>query len=198
MSWSVLKDAVNAIIKENGSGEITGTLLQQVLGNIIDTLGKNRTFAGFATTSTNPGIQDENIFYMATSIGLYPNFSGIEILRKGLYTISYSEGTWIMSKLFDDIDLQGIKGDTGLSAYESYVATTEDEPMLAEQEWSNPIKGDDGLSAYQSYLDTTDDEPVMTEKEWANQTGNIKDILDILNGDLEGDIQEIIDNMEGI
>jgi len=167
MAWSELKDAIHLIIKENGAGEITGTFMQQVLDNIVDTLGKNRTFAGFATTTTNPGIHDENVFYLATNVGLYPNFSAIEILNKGLYTISYLNGSWVMSKLFDDVDLQGIKGDTGSSAYQSYLDTTTDNPVKTEQEWSTPIKGDTGDSAYQSYLNTTTDNPVMTEGEWA-------------------------------
>lgn len=55
-----------------------------------------------------------------------------------------------------------------------------------------------GKSAYQSYVDTTTDDPVMTEGEWANQMDSVDDILDILNGDLEGDVDVIIINMIGV
>lgn len=43
----------------------------------------------------------------------------------------------------------GIKGDTGKSAYQSYLDTTTDNPVLTEAEWSERAKGDDGKSAYE-------------------------------------------------
>lgn len=97
MNWSELKDAVNAIIKENASGEITGALLQMVLNNVIDTVGKNYSFKGVATFSTVPGTPDEKLFYLASAVGVYSNFDGIEINTPGIYAISYVDGIWTLS-----------------------------------------------------------------------------------------------------
>lgn len=63
--WSDLKAAIAQIIKTNGNQEITGRLLQNVLNNIVSSVGENSTFAGIATPSTNPGTPDGPVFYLA-------------------------------------------------------------------------------------------------------------------------------------
>ena len=68
--WSTLKKAVASVIKTNGNQEITGQLLQNVLNNVISSLGKNATFVGVATFTTNPGLPDGPVFYMATNPGI--------------------------------------------------------------------------------------------------------------------------------
>ena len=78
-NWSVLKAAIANVIKTNGNQEITGQLLQNVLNNIVSSLGENATFAGIATPTTNPGTPDGNLFYLATEPGIYANFNSIEI-----------------------------------------------------------------------------------------------------------------------
>lgn len=78
-NWSVLKAAIANVIKTNGNQEITGQLLQNVLNNIVSSLGENATFAGIATPTTNPGTPDGNLFYLATEPGIYANFNNIEI-----------------------------------------------------------------------------------------------------------------------
>lgn len=78
----------------------------------------------------------------------------------------------------------GIKGDTGNSAYISYTLTTTDNPVLSEAEWIDSLHGDMGAagpSAYQSYVNTTTDVPVKTEVQWlASLQG--KDGTDGTNG----------------
>lgn len=103
-----------------------------------------------------------------------------------------------MTQVIDDLTLtfvgtpiQGEKGDTGKSAYQSYLETTTDNPVLSEADWVNKstagaagkdgengkdgkdgkdgadgANGADGKSSYQSYLDTTTDNPKKTEGEW--------------------------------
>lgn len=78
-NWSTLKAAIASVIKTNGNQEITGQLLQNVLNNIVSSVGENSTFAGIATPTTNPGVPDGNVFYLATEAGTYSNFNGIEI-----------------------------------------------------------------------------------------------------------------------
>lgn len=65
--------------KNNGNQEITGAILQNVLKSIVSVIGENATFAGIATPETNPGTPDQNIFYIASSNGVYSNFDGYKL-----------------------------------------------------------------------------------------------------------------------
>lgn len=93
-NWSTLKAAIASIIKTNGNKEITGQLLQNVLNNIVSSVGENSTFAGIATPTTNPGAPDGNIFYLATEVGTYSNFNGIEIASEEAVILEW-RGSWV-------------------------------------------------------------------------------------------------------
>mgnify|MGYP000413637593 FL=1 len=64
-NYEELKAAVASVIKTNGNQEITGDLLQNTLLTIISTMGSNAIFAGIATPTTTPGVNDANVFYLA-------------------------------------------------------------------------------------------------------------------------------------
>lgn len=100
-NWSVLKAAIAESIKNNSNQEITGQVLQNVLNNIVSSVGENSTFAGIATPTTNPGVPDGNVFYLATEAGIYANFGGVS-LNNGL-TIFYNStsGIWNCSILYE-------------------------------------------------------------------------------------------------
>ena len=93
-NWTVLKAAIANVIKTNGNQTITGQLLQNVLNDIVSSVGENSTFAGIATPATNPGVPDGNIFYLATEAGIYANFNGIEIAT-GEAVILEWRGSWV-------------------------------------------------------------------------------------------------------
>lgn len=78
-NYEQLKQAVSDVIKTNGRQEITGIILQNALLSIISTIGGNAAFAGIATPETNPGTPDQNIFYIASSNGVYSNFDGYKL-----------------------------------------------------------------------------------------------------------------------
>lgn len=78
-NYEQLKQAVSDVIKTNGNQEITGIILQNALLSIISTIGGNAAFAGIATPETNPGTPDQNIFYIASSNGVYSNFDGYKL-----------------------------------------------------------------------------------------------------------------------
>lgn len=82
MAYENLKDAVKQVIKQNGNQEITGSILQDTLFNIINTIGKEATFAGIATPTTNPGIPDGQVFYIASEPGNYVNFLNLDTVIK--------------------------------------------------------------------------------------------------------------------
>lgn len=106
-NWSTLKAAIANIIKTNGNQEITGQLLQNVLNNIVSSVGENSTFAGIATPATNPGVPDGPVFYFANKPGVYSNFSSIIISYYGI-CILYNDmnNSWKSIKLYEC--LQGL------------------------------------------------------------------------------------------
>lgn len=92
--WNDLKTAIAQMVKTNGNQEITGQLLQNVLNNIVSSVGENSTFAGIAIPTTNPGVPDGNVFYLATETGTYANFNGISVAN-GEAVILEWRGSWI-------------------------------------------------------------------------------------------------------
>lgn len=92
-NYEQLKQAVSDVIKKNGNQEITGAIMQNTLLSIISTVGSNATFAGIATPTTNPGTPDQNIFYIASENGTYPNFGGV-VLKDEVVIFSNENGVW--------------------------------------------------------------------------------------------------------
>ena len=92
--WTTLKAAITNVIKANGNQEITGQLLQNILNNIVSSVGENATFAGIATPTTNPGVYDGPVFYIAAQAGTYSNFNGIEVAEGEAVIFKWNNGTW--------------------------------------------------------------------------------------------------------
>lgn len=93
-NWTILKEAIASVIKTNDNQEITGQLLQNALNNIITNVGENATFAGIATPTTNPGIPDGPVFYIATTAGSYSNFGSLEVSKGETAILQWNNGTW--------------------------------------------------------------------------------------------------------
>lgn len=103
-NWDILKSAIANAIKTNGNQEITGQLLQNVLNNIVSSVGENATFAGIATPTTNPGNPDGPVFYLAVQSGQYANFGSINLYRSGL-TALYNQGDiWRSASVWSSVD----------------------------------------------------------------------------------------------
>lgn len=92
-NWSILKAAIAKSIKNNGNQEITGQVLQNVLNNIVSSVGENATFAGIATPTTNPGTPDGNVFYIAAK-GTYPNFGAQTVETGQIATFIWKDSKW--------------------------------------------------------------------------------------------------------
>lgn len=93
-NYTELKAAIAAVIKANGNNEITGAIMQNVLMTIVSTVGANRTFVGIANADTNPGLPDDNVFYIAYTAGNYVNFqfrTGYLTVEPGELAILYNE-----------------------------------------------------------------------------------------------------------
>lgn len=93
-NWTTLKTAIANVIKTNGNKEITGQLLQNVLNNVVSSVGENATFVGVATPTTNPGVPDGPVFYFATQAGTYSNFGGIVVGNNETAILEWKNETW--------------------------------------------------------------------------------------------------------
>lgn len=99
-NWTKLKKAIADVIKTNGNQEITGAIMQQTLMGIVDNVGSNAQFAGVAAPSTVPADTDGSVFYLASTQGTYPNFSGIKVNASEIAVFTKNTaGTWVKTSL---------------------------------------------------------------------------------------------------
>lgn len=99
-NWTKLKKAIADVIKTNGNQEITGAIMQQTLMSVVDNVGSNAQFAGVAVPSTVPADTDGNVFYLASTQGIYPNFSGIKVDASEMAVFTKNTaGTWVKTSL---------------------------------------------------------------------------------------------------
>lgn len=99
-NYEQLKKAIADVIKTNGNEEITGAIMQQTLISIVDNLGGNAQFGGVAVPSTVPADTDGSVFYLASTQGTYPNFSGIEVDASEMAVFTKNTaGTWVKTSL---------------------------------------------------------------------------------------------------
>ncbi len=93
-NYEQLKEAIKAVIKTNGNQEITGQAMQDTLLAITSSFGQGALFAGIATPETNPLTPDQNVFYLASKSGVYPNFNGLSVADGEIVVFSLSDGQW--------------------------------------------------------------------------------------------------------
>ena len=117
-NYQALKERVSQAIKTNGSGEITGQVLQDAMKDVIDTLGANYMFAGIAVPSTIPITTDARVFYVASEGGTYESFGGI-VVPNGISFLTY-DSSWTLYTLLtlDEID----NGSADKGVFPSYTA----------------------------------------------------------------------------
>jgi len=94
MAWEILKSAVVEVIKANGNNEINGDILQETLLSIINNLGENSYFTGVAIPATVPGDPDGNVFYLASTVGTYSNFSALTVASGEIAILTNKTGSW--------------------------------------------------------------------------------------------------------
>lgn len=93
-NYKQLKEAIKAVIKTNGNQEITGQVMQDTLLAITSSFGQGALFAGIATPETNPLTPDQNVFYLASQSGVYPNFNNLSVADGEIVVFSLSNGQW--------------------------------------------------------------------------------------------------------
>lgn len=102
MAWSTLLDSIKSSIKQNRNQEITGTVLQNVLVNMVNQLGANMTYAGLATPTTKPGAPNGPTFYIAVSAGTYTNFNGIKVAENEIALLKFYNNIWSKDTLLSN------------------------------------------------------------------------------------------------
>lgn len=105
-NYSTLIGTINEYITTNGSGAITGQILNNVLQAMVSALGENFVFGGIATPTTNPGTPDKNVFYLASQAGTYTYFGNL-VFQQGISVLIYEGTSWTGSQLlsFDSADV---------------------------------------------------------------------------------------------
>lgn len=90
-NYSNINQIIDNNIYANGNEEITGTVLNNVLKEMVSVLGAGYQFMGACGVDTDPGTPDARVFYLATEAGTYSNFGGDTITAP---TILYYDTQW--------------------------------------------------------------------------------------------------------
>lgn len=91
-NYSSLKTTINANVKTNGNQEITGSVMNTVLNQIVTSFGAGYLYMGVASPSTDPGTPDQNVMYLCGA-GTYPNFNNAVVDVGNLGVLKYN-GSW--------------------------------------------------------------------------------------------------------
>ena len=138
-NYSILKAAVQAVVKTNGNQEITGANLQSAILSIIDSLGANYQFVGVATASTSPGTPDQNVLYLAPA-GTYSNFGSSITVPVGSVGIFKYNGSWSKQVVYITGDMYGNNGGVvSVAPYSHVVSSTNARWCL---DWDPTVPGE--------------------------------------------------------
>lgn len=95
-NYTQLLAAIRAAIKQNGTNDITGQLMQDTLCAVVGSVGRYAQLAGVAIPNTNPGTPDQNVFYLTSTPGTYVNFGGLIVPASRLCALHNVNGSWEM------------------------------------------------------------------------------------------------------
>lgn len=158
MVYENLKAAIKQAIKQNGNQEITGNLLQSTLLNIVNTLGADYKFLGFASPSTVPPTSEEGrLFYFASKAGEYINFPTTGentqvVTGEGLYLFTKEADSdyWKAEILIEILQELGTDKDKVLSQRESSLIASYNSEVINYR--TENTKG--FLSSTNTFIDT--------------------------------------------
>ena len=152
-NWSTLKAAIANAIKTNGNKEITGQLLQNVLTNVVTSVGENATFAGIARPTTNPGLPDGPVFYLACKKGTYSNFNGQVLSANTLGILYNQDNTWLLATIVandisvndtttGDLEISDENGNSILRIKDGHIQTKNFDSEAAQLSVNDTTTGD--------------------------------------------------------
>lgn len=125
--YTNLLATINAQIKANGVGAITGPLLNAVLRQMVSVLGDGYRLVGVAAPGDNPGTPDNQVAYLAGQDGTYTNFGGITL--SGEVALLVWGASWSKQSLFsiDSAVTPGSGNPVSSDAVNAALAALEDE-----------------------------------------------------------------------
>jgi lysophospholipase L1-like esterase len=157
MNYNELNALIDAYINRNGVQAITGQILNGVLKVMVEQLGRGYAIMGVAVPTDDPGTPDAPEAYVASAVGTYTNFDGIEVeagelallcyqpdlgwSKKDLYegfqqvlaTVDNATGTPAVSVDYQNgvlsFDFRNLKGNTGDAAGFGTVAASVDDQV---------------------------------------------------------------------
>ena len=122
----------------------TGAQIDVLLDAVNELKTNGFIYKGVATPSTNPGTPSERVAYLASEPGTYTNFGGI-VIASGLYSLTYTNGTWTGTQMQAGSDIEVVQ-TTGGSTTDvmSQKAVTDELNTLSTnlQDVDGYIKGD--------------------------------------------------------
>jgi hypothetical protein len=97
MNYETIISRITAEVTENTQGLITGTVMQNILTAIVNTVGRDSGFMGFATPETTPSITpDGKPFYFAVLGGDYSSFTeSANALNAGFHLFYFEDSAWV-------------------------------------------------------------------------------------------------------
>jgi hypothetical protein len=97
MNYETIISRITAEVTENTQGLITGTVMQNILTAIVNTVGRDSGFIGFATPETTPSITpDGKPFYFAVLGGDYSSFTeSANALNAGFHLFYFEDSAWV-------------------------------------------------------------------------------------------------------
>ena len=113
-NYTQLLSIIRAAIKQNGTNDITGQLMQDTLCALVGSVGRFAQFAGVAIPNTNPNDPDQNVFYLTSTPGTYVNFGGLVVPSDRLCALHNISGSWEMVVLVTFSDGSTINIDPAL------------------------------------------------------------------------------------
>lgn len=146
--YQSIKAITDAFIKANGRREITGPILNSVLNGTIDSLGKYYQLVGVAVPTTDPGIPDENVAYIAGTAGTYAYMNNIQVASGEIAVIKF-DGLWQKETIYNvPTNVSGLNNDVGyitnaVADLLNYYTKTEMDNALAGKQDTLVINNDD-------------------------------------------------------
>lgn len=93
-NYANTKATIAANVYENHLNQVTANMAKAAINAVVDTLiAGGFLYKGVATTGTNPGTPDANVFYIATAPGTYTNFGSL-VVNDGEVAILKYNGSW--------------------------------------------------------------------------------------------------------
>ena len=200
-NYQNLLNSIAAVIRTNGNQEITGAVLQSTLQSMVSVMGANATYGGVAHPTDSPGTPDGPVVYVASEMGIYTNFGAISIDADELAMLLWNPttGTWSKESLAyiaDKTEIEQLIED-GIAA----IGLAKNDALDAIDE------AIEGLNIYydiESESGTTKDIQLkdgngnlLMPKSDAEQTTYDNDISTLTSTDVQGAIDEVVDEIYG-